>query len=115
MLRAIIADPTPGPSVTAAAEAPVVAGKNSALGESVKAQLLAQFDAAYDSKAGGWGTIHKFIDSASIEYEMNANRHGDASAGAAFGKRWTAGGIDRSGLGRGVSILGRWGLGASAL
>jgi uncharacterized protein YyaL (SSP411 family) len=44
--------------------------------------MLAQFDSAYDSKEGGWGTIHKFVDADAIEYEMNATRHGDADAAA---------------------------------
>jgi uncharacterized protein YyaL (SSP411 family) len=82
MLQAIIDDPSPGPSVTAAAasEAPVVAGADSALSKTERSAMLTQFNSAYDPKEGGWGTIHKFIDADAIEYEMNAARHGDAGA-----------------------------------
>src|SRR5262245_31444284 len=60
LLEAVIADPTPGPSVTAAIDA--TPAETPFLGEVQRRALTKRLDDAYDDKYGGWGTVHKFID-----------------------------------------------------
>lgn len=79
MLKAIIDDPSPGPSVEAEAklEAPSTAG----LSDAVHKHLQANFLAGYDEKNGSWGFNQKFLDWDSVEYAMAlARRDHDAHA-----------------------------------
>jgi uncharacterized protein len=57
MLRAIVADPTPGPSVTNPPRAETT-------------PLRMRLDAAYDRVHGGWGSIHKYIDIDAMELTL---------------------------------------------
>jgi uncharacterized protein YyaL (SSP411 family) len=83
ILQAIIADPSPGPSVTnppgGAAAAPADA-------EALRHTLFANFD----RKLGGWSTTHKFLDWDNTEYLMARGLDGDAPA-AAMAKQMLAG------------------------
>jgi uncharacterized protein len=76
MLQAIIDDPTPGPSVRSAMK-PSVAGE-----ATVSADKLATWRArlldGYDTKLGGWGASHKYLDWDNVEYAMQQAGAGDA-------------------------------------
>jgi uncharacterized protein len=75
MLQAIIADPTPGPSVRAVAT--VHAGGVS-LTADVRTELLRRNVATYDEKYGAWGRVQKFMDWDAVELCMNQAQAGDA-------------------------------------
>ena len=79
MLRAIIADPTPGPSVEPEAklELPLAASLSAA----ARKRLQTNYLATYDDKYGSWGFNQKFLDWDSVEYAMAlARRDNDARA-----------------------------------
>jgi uncharacterized protein len=78
LLQAIIDDPSPGPSVTAAlALAPRAMG---AMAPGERAALETAFDQSYDEQYGGWGSEHKFIDAPSMELLFARADDGDARA-----------------------------------
>jgi uncharacterized protein YyaL (SSP411 family) len=76
MLQAIIDDPTPGPSVQAAVK-PNVAGDATIPAEKLAAWRVRVL-AGYDTKLGGWGMGHKFLDWDNVEYAMEQAGAGDA-------------------------------------
>lgn len=78
MLRAVIADPTPGPSVRA--EEKVEFPANAVLPAKLRAQLEATYLRRYDARNGAWGFEQKFLDWDSVEYAMALARKGDAKA-----------------------------------
>ncbi len=79
MLQAIIDDPSPGPSVQAAARLTIPA--NAILAAAVRTKLTQNYLAGYDSKYGSWGTDQKYLDWDSVEYSMVlARRDGNAQA-----------------------------------
>lgn len=71
LLEAIVADPSPGPSVgqaiTLSAESN---GKVPALPKKVRDSLTQTFDELYDVANAGWGTEHKYLDAAAIEWAL---------------------------------------------
>ena len=69
LLQAVIADPTPGPSVRP--ETVVAAATATELGDARRAELLRAWAEGYDEKAGGWGFSHKFLDWDSVELAMH--------------------------------------------
>lgn len=78
LLKAIIDDPSPGPSVGEAFEV-----KPSASTFLVKAQrddLIKKYDESYEEKLGGWGDFQKYIDADSLDYAMSRAEAGDAVA-----------------------------------
>lgn len=77
MLKAIIADPTPGPSVHAA---PVIHAGGPQLSADVRAELIKRQIDTYDEKYGSWGRIQKFMDWDAVEYCMTAAQGGDKQA-----------------------------------
>src|SRR5215472_18714793 len=78
LLQAIIDDPSPGPSVTAAlALAPRAMG---ALAPGERGALESAFDQSFDQEYGGWGSEHKFIDAPSMELLFARADDGDARA-----------------------------------
>jgi len=79
LLKAIIADPTPGPSVRP--EVDIKFPKNAALTPELRAELERRYFAQYDSKHGSWGFDQKFLDWVSTEYAMNRARTGDVKSG----------------------------------
>jgi uncharacterized protein YyaL (SSP411 family) len=83
MLKAIIADPSPGPSVT---NGPGNSPRGLVDPQALRQALLDD----YDSKLGGWGTEHKFLDWDNVEYLLARARDGDAPA-AAMAKQTLAG------------------------
>lgn len=78
MLRAIIADPAPGPSVVA--EEPIQFASSPTLPAEMREQLAANYRLRYDSKNGSWGFNQKFLDWDGVEYAMLLARQGDAQA-----------------------------------
>jgi uncharacterized protein YyaL (SSP411 family) len=78
MLRAIIADPAPGPSVVA--EQPIEFAASPVLPAEMREQLAANYRLRYDSKNGSWGFQQKFLDWDGVEYAMLLARQGDGQA-----------------------------------
>jgi hypothetical protein len=78
MLRAIIADPTPGPSVVP--EAPIRFAASHLLTADLRRQLQQNYREGYDSRNGSWGTGQKFLDWDGVEYAMSLARKGDDEA-----------------------------------
>ncbi len=75
LLQAIIDDPSPGPSVV---PPPSSAGGAESLPAAQRAELEADYRAAYDRVHGGWGTVHKYLDADAIEYGLVQGGAGDA-------------------------------------
>jgi len=78
LLRAVVADPTPGPSVADAAGPSV--GEGAALTDAERRDLQAILVNRYDTKHGGWGTSHKYLDWDSVEWCLLRAREGDRAA-----------------------------------
>jgi uncharacterized protein YyaL (SSP411 family) len=78
MLQAIIDDPSPGPSVVP--EAVPTFGGDGALAPALRAQLEKSHVERYDTKQGGWGFSHKYLDAPSVEYALARAGSGDARA-----------------------------------
>jgi hypothetical protein len=79
MLKAIIADPTPGPSVRPEPE--MKFADDALLPTDLRAELERRYFGQYDSKHGSWGFDQKFLDWTSTEYAMTRARAGDAKSG----------------------------------
>ena len=79
LLQAIVVDPSPGPSVGAAAR--IVPATTSTLTAPQRAHLLDNYFAVYDTQYAGWGDVHKFIHADSMEYALT-----NASVDARLGK-----------------------------
>jgi uncharacterized protein YyaL (SSP411 family) len=75
MLKAIIADPSPGPSIRP--EAVVKFGENSLLPDDLRKELEDRYLAQYDKEHGAWGFDQKFLEWNSAEYAMARARMGD--------------------------------------
>jgi len=78
MLKAIIADPTPGPSVRAEPE--MKFADNALLSAEARKNMEERYFAQYDFKHGSWGFDQKFLDWTSTEYAMARARTGDAKS-----------------------------------
>ena len=78
LLRAIVKDPSPGPSVKA--EPTLRFGADSQLSAELRKDLLGRFQVQYDAKHGSWGFEQKYLDWNSVEYAMLLARDGDAQA-----------------------------------
>jgi uncharacterized protein YyaL (SSP411 family) len=74
LLQAFIDDPTPGPSVIAAVEH--VPAQSTLLAEGARMRLERLFKESYDTKNGGWGTFHKYIDGDSMELALTRAEQG---------------------------------------
>jgi uncharacterized protein len=78
ILKAFIADPTPGPSVEDAE--PVKPSLSMFLSETQRAALKANWRAVYDAENGGWGDAQKFIHGGSMDFALALAEAGDAEA-----------------------------------
>ncbi|MGA2136545.1 MAG: DUF255 domain-containing protein [Bryobacteraceae bacterium] len=78
ILRAIVKDPSPGPSVEPEKE--LKFGAASRLAPALRDDLQRRFEDSYDSKHGGWGTGQKFLDWNCVEYAMLRSQSGDHKA-----------------------------------
>jgi uncharacterized protein len=88
LLEAVIADPTPGPSVIN--EAPAEPSKSHLLSAETRAELAANTTDAFDTEYGGWGTVHKFIDADRMDWELALAASGDKAATSRAQKTFTA-------------------------
>lgn len=80
LLKALIADPTPGPSVQL--EPKEEPAKVGALSAEVRAAEQKKIDELYDAKDGGWGFIHKYVNADAMELLLSQAVRGDSSARA---------------------------------
>ena len=78
LLKAVIDDPSPGPSVRGAFE--VKPSTSAFLTKAQRAELLKNYDESYEDKLGGWGDSQKYIDADSLDYAMSRAEAGDAAA-----------------------------------
>jgi len=78
MLKAIVDDPTPGPSVVP--EVVITPAATSQFPTELLASLRKNYEAQYDTGNAGWGFSHKYLDGDSIEYAMFVAAHGDKQA-----------------------------------
>ena len=77
LLKAVVDDPTPGPSVAPARK--VVFTSQSAIGGDLQRELEKSLVEQYDVKQGGFGFTHKYLDAPSVEYCIVRGAEGDAS------------------------------------
>jgi uncharacterized protein YyaL (SSP411 family) len=78
LLKAVIDDPSPGPSVGEAFE--VKPSASAFLTREQRAELIKNYDDSYEHKIGGWGDSQKYIDADSMDYAMSRAEAGDAVA-----------------------------------
>ncbi len=78
LLKAIIDDPSPGPSVGEAFE--IKPSTSTFLTKAQRAELIKKCDDSYEEKLGGWGETQKYIDADSLDYAMSRAEAGDAVA-----------------------------------
>ncbi len=78
LLKAIIDDPTPGPSVGEAFE--VKPSLSAFLGKEQRAALTKTFDESFDEQLGGWGENQKYIDADSMDLAITRAEAGDATS-----------------------------------
>jgi uncharacterized protein YyaL (SSP411 family) len=78
LLKAIIDDPSPGPSVGEAFE--VKPSASAFLSKQARAELTKNFDESYEEKLGGWGESQKYIDADSMDLAITRAEAGDAIA-----------------------------------
>jgi uncharacterized protein YyaL (SSP411 family) len=78
LLKAVIDDPSPGPSVGEAFE--VKPSTSAFLDKERRAALTKNVDESYEEKLGGWGENQKFIDADSMDLAITRAEAGDATA-----------------------------------
>ena len=78
LLKAVIDDPSPGPSVGEAFE--VKPSASAFLTREQRATLVKNYDGSYEDKIGGWGDSQKYIDADSMDYAISRAEAGDAVA-----------------------------------
>jgi uncharacterized protein YyaL (SSP411 family) len=78
LLKAIIDDPSPGPSVGEAFE--IKPAASAYLGKAQREALSKTYDESYEEKLGGWGEIQKYIDADSMDLAITRAEAGDAVA-----------------------------------
>jgi uncharacterized protein len=78
LLKAIIDDPSPGPSVGEAFE--IKPSASVFLTKEQRAELIKNVDESYEDELGGWGESQKYIDPDSMDYAMTRAEAGDAGA-----------------------------------
>jgi hypothetical protein len=79
LLKAVIDDPTPGPSVQQAFEVkPSIAA---VLPKDERADLTKNYNDSYEDELGGWGGAQKYIDADSMDYAISRAEAGGALAG----------------------------------
>ena len=78
LLKAIIDDPSPGPSVGEAFE--VKPSTSAFLDKERRAAMTKTVDESYEEALGGWGENQKYIDADSMDLAMTRAEAGDATA-----------------------------------
>ena len=74
MLKAIIADPSPGPSVQPPAK--IVFQDDSGLGAELRKSLQHKLESGYDTRMGAWGFDQKYMNCDNVEYCMTQAAEG---------------------------------------
>ncbi len=78
LLKAFIADPTPGPSIS---EPPAITwAKTATLSDEQRKALRARERRQFDDTYGSWGRYHKFLQAEGVEYLLHRARAGDRQA-----------------------------------
>ncbi len=80
LLKAVVDDPTPGPSIQKQAELITsIATQFSPIQFSTvqKEKIIKDINRGYDSVLGGWGTTHKFILAPNVEFALIRAKQGD--------------------------------------
>jgi uncharacterized protein YyaL (SSP411 family) len=78
LLKAVIDDPSPGPSVGEAFE--IKPSASVFLTRQQRAELVKNYDLSYEDKLGGWGDSQNYIDADSMDYAIARAEAGDAVA-----------------------------------
>ncbi len=78
LLKAVIDDPSPGPSVGEAFE--IKPSGSALLTREQRIGLIKNYDESYEDKIGGWGETQKYVDADSMDYAMSRAEAGDAVA-----------------------------------
>jgi hypothetical protein len=78
LLKAVIDDPSPGPSVGAAFE--VKPTTTVFLPKDQRAEMAKTIDESYEEDLGAWGSTQKYIDADSMDYAMSRVEAGDEVA-----------------------------------
>jgi uncharacterized protein YyaL (SSP411 family) len=78
LLKAVIEDPSPGPSVGEAFE--IKPSASVFLSKEQRAGLVKYYDESYEDDLGGWGETQKYIDPDSMDYAMTRAEQGDEIA-----------------------------------
>src|SRR6266478_3319231 len=78
LLKAVIDDPSPGPSIGDAFE--IKPSASAFLSRERRTELVKNYDGSYEEKLGGWGDNQKYIDADSMDYAMSRAEAGDALA-----------------------------------
>jgi uncharacterized protein YyaL (SSP411 family) len=78
LLKAVIDDPSPGPSVGEAFE--IKPSASAFLTKAQRAELTKNFDESWDDKLGGWGENQKYIDADSMDLTIVSAEAGDAAS-----------------------------------
>ncbi len=78
LLAAVIADPTPGPSVDEIID--VRPADSHVLSAPQRAELLTRSRESFDEVEGGWGDGQKFIDADAMDLLLAQSQHGDKEA-----------------------------------
>jgi uncharacterized protein len=78
LLKAIIDDPSPGPSVADGFE--VKPAASAFLAKAQREQLSKNYDESYEEALGGWGEVQKYIDADSMDLAITRAEAGDAIA-----------------------------------
>lgn len=78
LLKAIIEDPSPGPSARAGLE--ITPSAKAVLPKDEREELTKNFNESYEEALGGWGSAQKYIDADSMDYAISLAEAGDATA-----------------------------------
>ena len=78
LLRGVVEDPTPGPSVTGAAAR--AAEREPLPEDALRGVLESLVVERYDTRNHGWGFSHKYLEWDGVEYSLERAREGDAGA-----------------------------------
>ncbi|MBR0799214.1 thioredoxin domain-containing protein [Bradyrhizobium jicamae] len=76
LLKAVIDDPSPGPSVGEAFE--IKPATSAFLSKQQRTELRKAVDESWDDKLGGWGENQKYIDADSLDLSISRAEAGDA-------------------------------------
>src|SRR3984893_6851579 len=78
LLKAVIDDPSPGPSVGEAFE--IKPSASAFLTKAQRTELTKNFDESWDDKLSGWGEDQKYIDADSMDLTIVSAEAGDATS-----------------------------------